>query len=68
MLSIRCSYPLPGMPPGAEYRVLRTDACHFYVTPARFEGPEFRVPLRNLYVTAMVLEPQEHLQMIMESL
>lgn len=35
-----------GMPPGATYKIVDEDACHYFVTPDRFDGPVFRVPLR----------------------
>jgi hypothetical protein len=52
----------------AVYTVVGEDACHFFITPARFEGPVFRLPLRNVYIPWQRLEPQEILQLIRESM
>jgi hypothetical protein len=68
MLLVRPTHPLPGMPVVAVYTVVGEDACHFFITPARFEGPVFRLPLRNVYIPWQRLEPQEILQLIRESM
>jgi len=65
---LRPTHPIDGMPPGADYRVTGEDACHFFITPMRFDGPVFRLPRRNVYIVGQRFEGQVTERQISESL
>ena len=65
MLIVKCSYPLPGQPPGMTYEPVMEDDCHFYIVPS-VGGKTYRIPHRNVYINNFIGEPQDHKSLISE--